>query len=207
MPRRESGGLSGSWTSSAPGARLAEPGEFTKRAFLNGRIDLVQAEAVIDVIRSKTERPCPWPSISVKGFFPGALTPSRRPILHALALVEAHIDFPEEEIDRSCTADSARTGAGGRPEIELLLAGFDEGKVLRDGVAVLIAGKPNVGKSSLLNTLLKEKRAIVTSVPGTTRDIIEEVVNIGGLPVRILDTAGIGSPMTRSSRKGSTNPG
>jgi tRNA modification GTPase len=173
------------------GSRPAEPGEFTKRAFLNGRIDLVQAEAVIDVIRSKTDAALTLAQHQREGLLSRRIEAVRELLLHALALVEAHIDFPEEEVGALALADIARQANEGRGVIETLLAGFDEGKVLRDGVAVLIAGKPNVGKSSLLNTLLKEKRAIVTSVPGTTRDIIEEVVNIDGLPVRMLDTAGV----------------
>jgi tRNA modification GTPase len=173
------------------GARPAEPGEFTKRAFLNGRIDLVQAEAVIDVIRSKTDAALALAQHQREGLLSRRINTVRERLLHALALVEAHIDFPEDEVGALALADIARLAQEAGAEIVSLLSGFDEGKVLRDGVAVLIAGKPNVGKSSLLNTLLKEKRAIVTSVPGTTRDIIEEVVNIGGLPVRMLDTAGV----------------
>ncbi|MCM2358410.1 MAG: tRNA uridine-5-carboxymethylaminomethyl(34) synthesis GTPase MnmE [Geobacteraceae bacterium] len=173
------------------GARLAEPGEFTKRAFLNGRIDLVQAEAVIDVIRSKTDAALTLAQHQRGGLLSERIAAVRERLVHALALVEAHIDFPEEEVGSLTTAEIGRLAGEAATGIENLLAGFSEGKVLREGVSVLIAGKPNVGKSSLLNTLLREKRAIVTSVPGTTRDIIEEVVNIGGLPVRMLDTAGV----------------
>jgi tRNA modification GTPase len=173
------------------GARPAEPGEFTKRAFLNGRIDLVQAEAVIDVIRSKTDTALALAQHQREGLLSQRIAAARELLLHALALVEAHIDFPEEEVGPVTTAEIGRLAGKGRGVIDALLAGFSEGKVLREGVSVVIAGKPNVGKSSLLNTLLREKRAIVTSVPGTTRDIIEEVVNIGGLPVRMLDTAGV----------------
>jgi tRNA modification GTPase len=173
------------------GARLAEPGEFTKRAFLNGRIDLVQAEAIIDVIRSKTEAALALAQHQRMGLLSRRFAVVRERLVNALALIEAHIDFPEEEIGTLTTAEIARLAGEAGTEIAELLAGFNEGKVLREGVSVLIAGKPNVGKSSLLNTLLREKRAIVTSVPGTTRDIIEEVVNIGGLPVRMLDTAGV----------------
>ncbi|HEY6872094.1 MAG TPA: tRNA uridine-5-carboxymethylaminomethyl(34) synthesis GTPase MnmE [Geobacteraceae bacterium] len=173
------------------GARPAEPGEFTKRAFLNGRIDLVQAEAIIDVIRSKTDAALALAQHQREGLLSRRIAEARERLLHALALVEAHIDFPEEEIGGLTAAEIGRLAGEGGAEIDALLAGFSEGKVLREGVSVIIAGKPNVGKSSLLNTLLREKRAIVTSVPGTTRDIIEEVVNIGGLPVRMLDTAGV----------------
>ena len=173
------------------GARLAEPGEFTKRAFLNGRIDLVQAEAVIDVIRSKTDAALALAHHQREGLLSRRIAAVREHLVHALALIEAHIDFPEEEVGAITSAEIVRLTGLAATEMDALLEGFSEGKVLREGVLVLIAGKPNVGKSSLLNTLLREKRAIVTSVPGTTRDIIEEVVNIGGLPVRMLDTAGV----------------
>ncbi len=173
------------------GARLAEPGEFTKRAFLNGRIDLVQAEAIIDVIRSKTDAALALAQHQREGLLSQRFVAARELLVHALALVEAHIDFPEEEVGALTRAEIERLTGDAAAQIEGLLSGFTEGKVLREGVSVIIAGKPNVGKSSLLNTLLQEKRAIVTSVPGTTRDIIEEVVNIGGLPVRMLDTAGV----------------
>ena len=173
------------------GARLAAPGEFTRRAFLNGRIDLVQAEAVIDIIRGKSEAALSLAQHQREGLLSQELVRIRESLRHALALVEAHIDFPEEEVGEEASADIARLAAGARAGVEQLLATYDQGRVLREGVAVVIAGKPNVGKSSLLNTLLREKRAIVTAVPGTTRDIIEEVVNINGLPVTLLDTAGI----------------
>jgi tRNA modification GTPase len=173
------------------GARLADPGEFTKRAFINGRIDLVQAEAVIDVIRSKTDAALALAQHQRDGLLSLRIGAAREELLRALALVEVHIDFPEDEVGEAAAAEIADLARSSGAEIRGLLAGFAEGKALREGVAVLIAGKPNVGKSSLLNTLLREKRAIVTSVPGTTRDIIEEVVNIGGLPVRLLDTAGV----------------
>ena len=173
------------------GARLAEPGEFTKRAFLNGRIDLVQAEAIIDVIRSKTDAALALAQHQREGLLSQRIAAARELLVHALALIEAHIDFPEEEVGALTRAEIERLTGDAAAQMEGLLAGFSEGKVLREGVSVIIAGKPNVGKSSLLNTLLQEKRAIVTSVPGTTRDIIEEVVNIGGLPVRMLDTAGV----------------
>lgn len=173
------------------GVRLAEPGEFTRRAFLNGRIDLVQAEAIIDVIRSKTEAALSFAQHQREGRLSERLGDVRDDLRHALALVEAFIDFPEEDVDPASQGEIEAKARGAQARIEQLLDGFDEGRVLREGVSVLIAGKPNVGKSSLLNTLLQEKRAIVTSVPGTTRDIIEEVVNIQGLPLRMLDTAGI----------------
>jgi tRNA modification GTPase len=173
------------------GARLAEPGEFTKRAFLNGRIDLVQAEAIMDVIASRTEASLTLAQHQREGLLSRRIAAVQDGILYALAYVEALIDFPEEELDVAVERDVLGRVTPALQELGTLIDGFEEGRVLRDGVSVVIAGKPNVGKSSLLNTLLKEKRAIVTSVPGTTRDVIEEVVNINGLPVKLLDTAGI----------------
>jgi len=175
----------------AQGARLAEPGEFTKRAFLNGRIDLVQAEAIMDVIASRTDASLALAQHQREGLLSRRISAAKEGILYALAYVEALIDFPEEDIDVAVESDVLGRVTTALDELNRLIEGFDEGRVLRDGVSVVIAGKPNVGKSSLLNTLLKEKRAIVTSVPGTTRDVIEEVVNINGLPVKLLDTAGI----------------
>jgi len=175
----------------AQGARPAEPGEFTKRAFLNGRIDLVQAEAVMDVISSRTDASLALAQHQREGLLSRRISVVKEGVLYALAYVEALIDFPEDDVDVAVETDVLGRVAPAVAELDLLIEGFGEGRVLRDGVSVVIAGKPNVGKSSLLNTLLKEKRAIVTSVPGTTRDLIEEVVNINGLPVKLLDTAGI----------------
>jgi tRNA modification GTPase len=173
------------------GARLAEPGEFTKRAFLNGRIDLLQAEAVIELIRGKTEAALALAQHQREGILSKRIAAVKDGIVTSLAFIEAYLDFPEEDIDIPALREIETAVRTSLTLIEDLLRGFQQGKVLREGVSVLIVGKPNVGKSSLLNTLLKEKRAIVTSVPGTTRDIIEEVVNIKGLPVNLLDTAGI----------------
>jgi len=173
------------------GARLAEPGEFTRRAFLNGRIDLLQAESVIDVIRGKTDAAVSVARQQSKGSLSTALLEIRNQVRQALAFVEAYVDFPDEDMGEGDAAQLFDLIDGAIMRTDSLIASYEEGRVIRDGVSVLIAGKPNVGKSSLLNTLLKEKRAIVTSVPGTTRDLIEEIVNINGLPVKLLDTAGI----------------
>jgi len=173
------------------GARLAQPGEFTKRAFLNGRVDLVQAEATIDIIRAKTAAAALLAQSHREGFLSARINEIRDDLRHILALLEAYLDFPDEDLGDADTALVKDLSRAALSKSSLLLDSYQEGRVLRDGVSVIIAGKPNAGKSSLLNTLLSEKRAIVTSVPGTTRDIIEEVVNIRGLPVTLLDTAGI----------------
>lgn len=173
------------------GARLAEPGEFTRRAFLNGRIDLVQAEAVMDIIGSQTEAALRLAQHQREGVLSMRISEARSLLLKALALVEAYIDFPEDDLGEADTTVIASSVDSAQAIICGLLAGFDQGRILREGISVLIIGKPNAGKSSLLNRLLNENRAIVTHFPGTTRDIIEETVNLGGLPVRLLDTAGI----------------
>jgi len=173
------------------GARLADPGEFTRRAFLNGRIDLVQAESVMDIIGSQTDAALRLAQRQREGFLSQRITEVRTHLVRALALVEAYIDFPEDDLGETDTAAINLSVNEASVLITELLAGFDDGRILREGISLLIMGKPNAGKSSLLNRLLNENRAIVTHLPGTTRDIIEETVNIGGLPVRLLDTAGI----------------
>lgn len=173
------------------GVRLAAPGEFTRRAFLNGRIDLLQAESVIDVIRGKTDAALALAQHQREGRLSSLIAEARQHLVHVLALLEAYVDFPDDEIGGLHREQLDSRCSAAQLIIDQLLASYDEGRVLRDGVSVLIAGKPNAGKSSLLNTLLREKRAIVTAIPGTTRDMIQEVVNIGGLPVTLIDTAGI----------------
>lgn len=173
------------------GARLAEPGEFTKRAFLNGRLDLAQAEAVIDIIRSKTDASLRAAVGNLSGKLSGKVKELRHTILGMIAQLEAAIDFPEEDIEEAAANEVAHLISGATAGLDALLSTAESGRILREGLATVIIGKPNVGKSSLLNALLRENRAIVTDIPGTTRDIIEEYVNIRGVPVRIIDTAGI----------------
>ncbi|MDD2364621.1 MAG: tRNA uridine-5-carboxymethylaminomethyl(34) synthesis GTPase MnmE [Desulfuromonadaceae bacterium] len=173
------------------GIRLAEPGEFTRRAFLNGRIDLVQAEAVMDIISSKTEYALKLAEQQSEGALSKCINDIRDLLLNTLALVEAYIDFPDDDLGDTDIAAITATLENTQRVIADLLLTFEEGRVIRDGISILIIGKPNVGKSSLLNCLLNENRAIVTHLPGTTRDIIEETVNFDGLSVRLLDTAGI----------------
>jgi len=173
------------------GARIAEPGEFTKRAFLNGRLDLTQAEAVIDIIRSKTDSSLKMAVGQLSGVLSEKIKGLRSEVLEMIAHLEAAIDFPEEDIEDLAVEEVSQRVKVVINEVERLLATAQTGKILREGLATVIIGKPNVGKSSLLNALLKEKRAIVTDIPGTTRDIIEEYLNIRGIPLKIVDTAGI----------------
>jgi tRNA modification GTPase len=176
------------------GARLAEPGEFTKRAFLNGRIDLSQAEAVMDIITAKTELSMKSAMMQRNGALSREIEELRKYLLNVLALIEYAVDFTEDDedvIDDNLISQVKEGIEKTNLKIKNLLSNADEGKIIRDGLNIVIVGKPNVGKSSLLNALLKEKRAIVTDVPGTTRDVIEEYVNLDGIPIRITDTAGI----------------
>ncbi|MGP7819562.1 tRNA uridine-5-carboxymethylaminomethyl(34) synthesis GTPase MnmE [Niallia sp. 01092] len=174
------------------GARLAEPGEFTKRAFLNGRIDLSQAEAVMDLIRAKTDKAMNVALGQMEGRLSKLIKSLRQEILETLAQVEVNIDYPEyddvEEMTHQMMLTKSRFV---QSEIEKLLQTSQQGKILREGLSTVIVGRPNVGKSSLLNTLVQENKAIVTDIPGTTRDVIEEYVNIRGVPLRLVDTAGI----------------
>jgi tRNA modification GTPase len=172
------------------GARLAEPGEFTLRAFVNGRIDLSQAEAVAEVIRAKTDLGLKLALKHLKGDLSEKINSYRDRLINILARLEVEIDFSEEDIeplDRNKVSEEIEYIVR---DLESLLSTYDEGKILKEGLNVVIVGKTNVGKSSLLNALLKEDRAIVTPIPGTTRDVISEFANFNGVPVRLVDTAG-----------------
>ena len=174
------------------GARLAEPGEFTKRAFLNGRVDLTQAEAVMDIIRAKTDKAMNIAVKQLDGSLSELINNTRQEILNTLAQVEVNIDYPEYDDVEEATTEIIREKTR---EFEALLTNLlktaRRGKILREGISTAIIGRPNVGKSSLLNNLLREEKAIVTDIEGTTRDVIEEYVNINGVPLKLVDTAGI----------------
>ncbi|HDE3585868.1 TPA: tRNA uridine-5-carboxymethylaminomethyl(34) synthesis GTPase MnmE [Staphylococcus aureus] len=174
------------------GARMAEPGEFTKRAFLNGRIDLSQAQAVMDFIRSKTDRASKVAMNQIEGRLSDLIKKQRQSILEILAQVEVNIDYPEyDDVEDATTEFLLEQSKEIKQEINRLLDTGAQGKIMREGLSTVIVGKPNVGKSSMLNNLIQDNKAIVTEVAGTTRDVLEEYVNVRGVPLRLVDTAGI----------------
>lgn len=175
----------------ANGAELAEPGEFTKRAFLNGRIDLSQAESIIDIINSKTKKESKASLKQLEGFLSKKIKNIRKEIMDVMVDIEADIDYPEYDIEEVTEKKVENMLKLIEKELINLKNTFDNGKIIKDGINVAIIGKPNAGKSSLLNALLKEERAIVSRYKGTTRDSIEELMNIEGIPIKIIDTAGI----------------
>lgn len=184
------------------GARLAEPGEFTKRAFLNGRLDLTQAEAVLDIITSMTEHSQKAAIEQLGGRLSRKIEALRNELIELSAFVEAHIDFPEEDIEPPSLKDMGERAIELQKELQQLIDNSRQGIILREGLKTAIIGRPNVGKSSLLNALLEQDRAIVTEMPGTTRDVIEEYLNINGFPVRVMDTAGIREARNVAEREG-----
>ena len=183
------------------GCRLASPGEFTQRAFLNGRLDLAQAEAVIDIIRAKTDSALKISLGQLNGSLSRQINKIRQGLLDILVILEANIDFPEEGIAAQDWTDLSSGLTAIDAQLNTLLSNASGGRILREGLHVVICGKPNVGKSSLLNALLKKERSIVTPVAGTTRDTIEELIDIRGIPVRVVDTAGILKPRNLIEQK------
>jgi tRNA modification GTPase len=173
------------------GARCAEPGEFTKRAFLNGRIDLTQAEAIIEIVRAKTDESLKIAAKNLKGAVKNKIENLKKAVLDVIVELEASIDFIEEDLEITPYEELAKKVKNINDEIEILIEDEKRGEIIKNGFKVAIVGKPNVGKSSLLNALARKERAIVTHIPGTTRDAIEEILYVEGMPLRIIDTAGI----------------
>ena len=186
------------------GLRLAEPGEFTKRAFLNGRIDLTEAEAVMELIEAKTEAGCRAAVNRLQGALGQTIHALRDQLSHLLATVEATIDFPEEELGNLPRGETSQQTKDVLLAIRKLLSTSETGRLLREGLATVIIGRPNVGKSSLLNTLTRQDKAIVSAIPGTTRDLIETYIHIDGIPLKVIDTAGLhssGDPIEQEGMK------
>ncbi len=173
------------------GAELAQPGEFTKRAFLNGRMDLSQAEAVIDIINAKSNREAKEGIKQLEGFLTQEINKIKQKILDIMTNIEVSIDYPEYDVEEMQENEIKDKLTNIKEELEKLEKSFDNGKIIKEGIKTAIIGRPNAGKSSLLNAILKEDRAIVTEYEGTTRDTIEEFVNINGIPLKLIDTAGI----------------
>jgi tRNA modification GTPase len=186
----------------AQGARLAEPGEFTKRAFISGRIDLSQAEAVLDLIRSRTDESRKIAMEQLQGGLSEQITALRDRLTDICANIEAYIDFPEDEIETASKRELSESMKNVSHELVVLSKTYDEARFFREGLSTAIVGRPNVGKSSLLNALIRKDRSIVTELPGTTRDVIEEYLNISGLPLRIMDTAGIRDSSDAAEKEG-----
>ena len=173
------------------GVELAEPGEFTKRAFLNGRIDLSQAESIIDIINSKTQKESKASIKQLEGFLSNKIKNIKDKIMDVMVDIEADIDYPEYNLEGVTENKANNMLVDVKKDLEELKNTFDNGKIIKDGIKIAIIGKPNAGKSSLLNALLREDRAIVSQYKGTTRDSIEELMNIDGIPIKLIDTAGI----------------